>query len=76
MSIQYTTTQLLMDLQMCFFFLHTYHCQAKRGRLCKTRLTKKNGLTVSDASQGLVEGGCVAVVCERDTHSSRQKPSG
>lgn len=29
-----------------------------------------------DASQGLVEGGCVAVVSERDTHSSSQKPPG
>lgn len=29
-----------------------------------------------DASQGLVEGGCVAVVGERDAHSSRQKPPG
>lgn len=29
-----------------------------------------------DASQGLVEGGCVAVVSERDTHSSGQKPPG
>lgn len=34
------------------------------------------GLTVCDASQGLVEGGRVAVIGERDTHSSRQKPSG
>lgn len=32
-------------------------------------------LTVCDAGQGLVEGGCVTVVCQRDTHSSRQKPS-
>lgn len=29
-----------------------------------------------DASQGLVEGGCVAVVGERDAHSSRQEPPG
>lgn len=29
-----------------------------------------------DASQGLVEGGCVAVVGERDTHSYRQEPPG
>lgn len=29
-----------------------------------------------DASQGLVEGGRVAVVGERDAHSSRQKPPG
>lgn len=29
-----------------------------------------------DAGQGLVEGGCVAVVSERNTHSSRQKPPG
>ena len=33
-------------------------------------------LTVCDASQGLVEGGCVAVISECDTHSSREKPSG
>lgn len=29
-----------------------------------------------DASQGLVERGRVAVIGERDTHSSRQQPSG
>lgn len=29
-----------------------------------------------DASQGLVEGGCVAVVGECDAHSPRQKPPG
>lgn len=39
-------------------------------------LQKKGKLTVRDASQGLVEGGCVAVVGERDAHSSRQKPPG
>lgn len=33
-------------------------------------------LTVCDASQGLVEGGRVAVICQGDTHSNRQKPSG
>lgn len=33
-------------------------------------------LTVCDASQGLVEGGRVAVIGERDTHASRQEPSG
>lgn len=37
---------------------------------------KERKLTVCDAGQGLVEGGCVAVVGERDTHSSRQKPPG
>lgn len=37
---------------------------------------KERKLTVCDASQGLVEGGCVAVVGERDAHSSRQKPPG
>lgn len=36
----------------------------------------RSGLTVCDAGQGLVEGGRVAVVGERDTHSSGQKPSG
>lgn len=29
-----------------------------------------------DAGQSLIEGGCVAVVSERDPHSSRQKPPG
>lgn len=33
-------------------------------------------LTVRDAGQGLVEGGCVAVVGERDARSSGQKPPG
>ena len=33
-------------------------------------------LTVCDASQGLVKGGCVAVIGQRDAHSSRQQPSG
>lgn len=28
-----------------------------------------------DAGEGLVEGGRVAVVCQRDTHSSREKPA-
>lgn len=29
-----------------------------------------------DTSQGLVEGGRVAVVCQSDTHSCREQPSG
>lgn len=33
-------------------------------------------LTVGDAGQGLVEGGRVAVVGERDAHASRQEPPG
>lgn len=33
-------------------------------------------LTVCDAGQGLVEGGRVAVVGERDAHASGQKPPG
>lgn len=33
-------------------------------------------LTVCDSSEGLVEGGCVAVVSECNTHSSGQEPSG
>lgn len=33
-------------------------------------------LTMCDTSQGLVEGGRVAVISERDTHSSGKKPSG
>lgn len=34
------------------------------------------GLTVSNTSQGLVEGGRVTVIGERHTHPSGQKPSG
>lgn len=33
-------------------------------------------LTMCDTSQGLVEGGRVTVISERDTYSSGQKPSG
>lgn len=29
-----------------------------------------------DTGQGLVEGGCVAVIGEGDTHASREKPPG
>lgn len=38
--------------------------------------TTQPALTVCDTSQRLVEGGCVAVICQRDTNSSRKKPSG
>lgn len=39
-------------------------------------LKQNKKLTVCDAGQGLVEGGRVAVVGERDAHASRQEPPG
>lgn len=33
-------------------------------------------LTVCDTCQGLIEGGCVAVVGQRDTHATWQQPAG